>query len=620
MNNPRDMDTSVQVSNGDSVWVVEFFPLRAEGLQLPPAFGEVSFDPAAVLEGVVSDDACASQPCLHNATCTLTWNDYTCSCPRGYKGKQCAEVEFCQLQGCPLNSHCRNLDGGYECVSNATFDGANTTLRYRLRVPPAYPERGAPERQPPPPPHSLTITYRSKSGGTLLHAELGEWWFSVGAFKEQVAVQWRLGGALPALRRMRARRDHRHWTTLRLRLADGHLTGGFVEAEGEEEVGFSAPIDVEAWQRLMLEGELQLGGVHRPRSSPAPTTPPAPLALPTDSASSSTALAEISTEAVWEYAEGDDLIPDNLSGEFFKGCMGAVHVGELLLPFFSEEELFVGATASLLARQPYYALLSGRPWGAAQGVGCVLCLEQDCRQGGHCADVRTSYACACPAGYAGDYCEIDVDECESNRCQNGATCKDGVAAYTCVCPEGFEGDLCERDVDECASAPCLNGGTCADLAGGFACACGAQWRGARCEEARAPSCAAAPCAEGATCRDEGGAVACLCADGWAGARCERAFCELTPCVHGRCLAEERPPRCECEAGFGGRLCERERGPCAEAAPDACLHRGRCTNATPDRPLCDCAGTEGVRIGRKVSIWAGRRAIAMSESKARYSRK
>lgn len=37
--------------------------------------------------------------------------------------------------------------------------------------------------------------------------------------------------------------------------------------------------------------------------------------------------------------------------------MGAVHVGGLLLPFFTEEELFVGATAALLAAQPHYALL-----------------------------------------------------------------------------------------------------------------------------------------------------------------------------------------------------------------------------------------------------------------------
>ncbi|KPJ20311.1 Protein crumbs [Papilio machaon] len=338
----------VQVSNGESVWVVEFFPLKAEGLQLPPSFGEVSFSGSGVMRGVVSDDACASRPCLHNASCSLTWNDYTCACPRGYKGKQCAEVEFCQLQGCPLNSHCRNLDGGYECVSNATFDGANTTLSYRLRVPPAFPERAA---EHPAPPRSLTITYRSKTGGTLFHAELGESWFSVGAFKEQVAVQWRLGGGLPALRRMRARRNHLQWGTLRLRLADGHITGAFLETEGEEEVGFSAPIDVAAWQRLMLEGELQLGGVRRTRAAPS-----AALASPT-TPTSTTALAESGTEAVWEYAEGDDLIVDNLVGEYFKGCLGAVHVGELLLPFFSEEELFVGAAASLLARQPYYALL-----------------------------------------------------------------------------------------------------------------------------------------------------------------------------------------------------------------------------------------------------------------------
>lgn len=40
-----------------------------------------------------------------------------------------------------------------------------------------------------------------------------------------------------------------------------------------------------------------------------------------------------------------------------QGCMGAVHVGGLLLPFFTEQELFVGNTAALLAAQPHYALL-----------------------------------------------------------------------------------------------------------------------------------------------------------------------------------------------------------------------------------------------------------------------
>lgn len=60
-----------------NVTIVEFFPLQVPGLQLPPPFGEVWLDPAGVLAGVVSDDLCADRPCLHNATCTNTWNDYT---------------------------------------------------------------------------------------------------------------------------------------------------------------------------------------------------------------------------------------------------------------------------------------------------------------------------------------------------------------------------------------------------------------------------------------------------------------------------------------------------------------------------------------------------------------
>ena len=39
----------------------------------------------------------------------------------GYKGKECQEMEFCQLQDCPAGSECRNLNHGYECVSNITI-------------------------------------------------------------------------------------------------------------------------------------------------------------------------------------------------------------------------------------------------------------------------------------------------------------------------------------------------------------------------------------------------------------------------------------------------------------------------------------------------------------------
>ena len=37
------------------------------------------------------------------------------------------------------------------------------------------------------------------------------------------------------------------------------------------------------------------------------------------------------------------------------------------------------------------------------------------------------------AGYSGERCETDVDECASNPCLNGGTCTQGVGNYTCSC-------------------------------------------------------------------------------------------------------------------------------------------------------------------------------------------
>lgn len=42
---------------------------------------------------------------------------------------------------------------------------------------------------------------------------------------------------------------------------------------------------------------------------------------------------------------------------------------------------------------------------------------------------------------------------------------------SCYCPAGFSGQFCETDVDECASQPCYNGGKCNDLPQGYACEC-----------------------------------------------------------------------------------------------------------------------------------------------------
>lgn len=41
----------------------------------------------------------------------------------------------------------------------------------------------------------------------------------------------------------------------------------------------------------------------------------------------------------------------------------------------------------------------------------------------------------------GDFCEIDVNECEKNfgSCLNGGTCENLHGGYRCNCKEGFRG-------------------------------------------------------------------------------------------------------------------------------------------------------------------------------------
>ncbi len=70
-------------------------------------------------------------------------------------------MEFCQLKNCPLDSECRNLQYGYECVSNVTMNGAvtNTSLQYALV------HKGETVIAL----NSIEITYRSRTGGTLLY-------------------------------------------------------------------------------------------------------------------------------------------------------------------------------------------------------------------------------------------------------------------------------------------------------------------------------------------------------------------------------------------------------------------------------------------------------------------
>lgn len=108
-------------------------------------------------------------------------------------------------------------------------------------------------------------------------------------------------------------------------------------------------------------------------------------------------------------------------------------------------------------------------------------------------------------GLTGQFCEINIDDCEKEPCGVLSICKDTLNGYNCFCAPGFIGkwklswsyslwvkvafysqkqfvnmqsffyiflgNNCEIEVNECLSQPCRNGGSCVDELNSFSCQC-----------------------------------------------------------------------------------------------------------------------------------------------------
>lgn len=96
-------------------------------------------------------------------------------------------------------------------------------------------------------------------------------------------------------------------------------------------------------------------------------------------------------------------------------------------------------------------------------------------------DCEGGYQCYCQPGYAGNHCDLDVDECLSKPCLHDAVCENKINSFKCICKPGYTGINCEINIDECASNPCHNGGTCQDEVAAFTCFCPPGLTGAVCE-------------------------------------------------------------------------------------------------------------------------------------------
>ncbi|KAG1659006.1 Sushi, von Willebrand factor type A, EGF and pentraxin domain-containing protein 1 [Nymphon striatum] len=87
-----------------------------------------------------------------------------------------------------------------------------------------------------------------------------------------------------------------------------------------------------------------------------------------------------------------------------------------------------------ISRSQYIKPISG---------GCI----NQCRADSKCCkDGINSHSCVCPLGFAGNKCEINIDDCIKNNCKNDATCTDLLNNYKCNCKPGFSGIKCEKEL------------------------------------------------------------------------------------------------------------------------------------------------------------------------------
>ncbi|XP_026886754.2 protein crumbs homolog 2b [Electrophorus electricus] len=214
------------------------------------------------------------------------------------------------------------------------------------------------------------------------------------------------------------------------------------------------------------------------------------------------------------------------------------------------------------------------------------CASDPCQHGATCQEGVNQYTCLCWPGYEGANCEVDVDECEPEPCENGGVCVQHSQAhhygvlpglpetfsyehangFLCRCPAGFAGDNCSVNVDECASAPCKSGGRCEDLINAYRCVCPPGFEGVVCES-NIDECKSTPCKNRAFCEDGINEYICHCRapppeqPPWGGRDCDTLLvgCVDQPCQNGgTCLPlfheDQHHYICKCPPGFHGDRC------------------------------------------------------------------
>ncbi|XP_078352326.1 ficolin-2-like [Oculina patagonica] len=114
------------------------------------------------------------------------------------------------------------------------------------------------------------------------------------------------------------------------------------------------------------------------------------------------------------------------------------------------------------------------------------CNSDPCLHNATCLNGFTDkrYICLCQAGYTGEHCETEIDECTTrgHKCDENGLCTSNGKTYKCICKDGFHGDG-HTCMASCANNPCKNNAKCANTTDGYNCSCRDRFHGKICENA-----------------------------------------------------------------------------------------------------------------------------------------
>ncbi|MBN3299790.1 CRUM1 protein, partial [Amia calva] len=435
-----------------------------------------------VTVGCVSDDTCQATPCENGGTCNVTWNDYVCSCPENFTGRNCERRVWCSSKPCPPNSQCLNLPDGYECVTTATFKG-ESPIKYTANMTLSRPITSI----------SLDVRTRDEDA-VLLRATNGVELFCVGLHNSTLVVKLRTGNNFEIL----------------------SLFSEF-------------PISDGLWHKVLVSmAEPYLGSSKWM------------IVVDDEKNTSSLDVAgnlNFLNESVVSLAEN------------FTGCLGRVRVGGVHLPFIDND---------MAPQQARFIKRSGEEIQTGC-MGSPVCSSQPCLNNGVCEDLFNFFECRCSLGWEGQYCQYDIDDCQSSPCLYG-NCSNFPGTYECECYPGYTGRTCAVDIDDCLDHHCANGGTCNDGVDSYTCTCSPDYTGHLCEWSYPPLACEKDvlCQNHGICNDGLWGANCTCTPGFTGQRCEIDIdeCAANPCQNGgTCKNYVNKFDCTCLPNFVGQQCE-----------------------------------------------------------------